>query len=130
MPIPVSLRLYKVLGTNYADQATRDALDTLSEMYAVTIPAVTATTKGKGTVGEENESDNEDEDGNENVNDSGNENQGRGGVVLAETTPGESAARARKCLRRDVEARLVDGSLRFLEVFADLDQVRLSLFLF
>jgi conserved oligomeric Golgi complex subunit 6 len=113
------------LGTNYADQATRDALETLSEMYAVTVPAVTSTTKGKGTVGEENESDNEDEDGDGNENENENQGRGGGGVVLAETTPGESAARARKCLRRDVEARLVDGSLRFLEVFAELDQVRL-----
>ncbi len=31
---PVQLRLYKVLGTNFDDEATRQALSTLSELYA------------------------------------------------------------------------------------------------
>lgn len=30
---PISLRLYKVLSTNFEDGATREALDTLSELY-------------------------------------------------------------------------------------------------
>lgn len=30
---PISLRLYKVLSTNFEDGATREAFDTLSELY-------------------------------------------------------------------------------------------------
>ncbi|KAE9384073.1 hypothetical protein BT96DRAFT_950821 [Gymnopus androsaceus JB14] len=33
---PVSLRLYKVLGTNYDDESSREGLQTLSELYAST----------------------------------------------------------------------------------------------
>lgn len=31
---PISLRLYKVLSTNFDDHGTREALQTLSELYA------------------------------------------------------------------------------------------------
>ena len=84
---PVSLRLYKVLSTNYDDEDTRQALGTLSDLYA--------TPKGEDTI---------------------------------ESVPGESAAKARKYLRRDMENRLTEGSRKFLEALGEVDSVR-SLFL-
>lgn len=42
---PISTRLYKILSTNFDDQATHEALTTLSELYTSPLdPAI----KGKG----------------------------------------------------------------------------------
>ncbi|KAJ7462784.1 oligomeric complex COG6 [Mycena galericulata] len=106
---PVSLRLYKVLGTNFDDEATREALQTLSELYASG-----STLKGKEPL----RSTDEDEAEDERVKPSG--------LVadehLTETIPGESAARARKNLRRDMEQKLAEGSHQFLKAFGEVDQ--------
>lgn len=74
----VSLRLYKVLSTNFDDGDTQQALGTLSELY---------------------------------------------GTVIAEGVPGESAAKARKYLRRDMENKLAEGSRKFLEALGEVDSV-------
>src|ERR1700722_6805184 len=87
---PIALRLYKVLGTNFSDDATKEALRTISELY------IPSTVPGRGDEG-------------------------------LEITPGESAARARKNLRRDMENKLAEGSREFLKAFGEVDQVCLFL---
>ena len=109
---PVSFRLYKVLSTNFDDEDTRQALETLSELYAAP--------KSKDTLAVVEELD--DEVLNDSVNASG------APTMLAESVPGESAAKARKYLRRDMENRLTEGSRKFLEALGEVDSVR-SLFL-
>ncbi|KAJ7456593.1 oligomeric Golgi complex subunit 6 [Mycena latifolia] len=106
---PVSLRLYKVLGTNFDDEATREALQTLSELYA----SSAATVKGKEPL--RNVEDDELEE--ELIKPSGVAADG----LLTEAVPGESAARARKNLRRDMERKLAEGSHQFLRAFGEVD---------
>ncbi|KAF9460640.1 oligomeric Golgi complex subunit 6 [Collybia nuda] len=101
---PISLRLYKVLSSNYQDDATREALQTLSELYVV---------PGPSKIREHPPADaQEADDFDENV------------PIHAsiESVPGESAARARRNLRRDMETKLIEGSKQFLKVFGELDQ--------
>ena len=95
---PVSLRLYKVLSTNFDDEDTRQALGTLSELYA--------TPKGKDTLAVVEELDDEV------LNDSVDALSVP--TILAESIPGESATKARKYLRRDMENRLTEGSRQLL----------------
>ena len=109
---PVSLRLYKVLSTNFDDEDTRQALGTLSDLYA--------TPKAKDTLAVVEELD--DEVLNDPVDAS------CASTVLAESVPGESAAKARRYLRRDMENSLTEGSRKFLEALGEVDSVR-SLFL-
>ena len=82
----ISPRLYKVLGTNFNDEATKEALRTLSDLYVLQ----TATS---------------------------------GTSTFVELVPGESAARARKNLRRDMENKLAEGSRQFLRAFGEVDRV-------
>ena len=106
---PVSLRLYKVLSTRFDDESTREALQTLSELY-------TTPSKGKEIAREEEpEADREDE--------VPRPTQAKD-ASLKELIPGESAARARKHLRKDMESKLAEGSRAFLQAFAEVDQVR------
>ena len=105
---PVSLRLYKVLSTNFDDEDTRQALGTLSDLYA--------TPKGKDTLTVVEELDDEA------VNDSVDASCVP--TMLAESIPGESATKARKYLRRDMENRLTEGSRKFLEALGEVDSVR------
>lgn len=109
---PVSLRLYKVLGTNFDHEATREALQTLSELYATSATTV----KGK-EIARSAEDDELDE---ELVRPTGIVAE----ELLTEAIPGESAARARKNLRRDMEKKLAEGSHQFLKAFSEVDQVR------
>ena len=96
-------RLYKVLSTNFDDENTRQALGTLSELYA--------TPKTKDTLAVV-----------EDVDDEGlyDSVDGQGlhapATVLAESVPGESAAKARKYLQMDMENKLAEGSRKFLEI--------------
>jgi conserved oligomeric Golgi complex subunit 6 len=117
---PVSVRLYKVLGTNFSDNATKEALYTLSDLYATTNVISGKTTDVKrDNAGELDEEDTEE--------DPDPPDSGKAPIsyanVLSEATPGESAARARKNLRRDMENKLADGSRQFLKVFGEVDQV-------
>ena len=102
---PVSLRLYKVLSTNFDDKDTRLALETLSELYA--------TPKGKDTSVVVEDVD--DEVFCDSVDAST--------TALVESVPGESAVKARRYLRRDMEIRLTDGSRKFLEALGEVDSV-------
>ena len=108
---PISLRLYKVLSTNFDDQATREALGTLSEVYA----------SGNLSNGKEAQTttavleDGEFEDG----------RQGDSVAVVEEEeeVPGELAARARKSMRKGMENKLMEGSQRFVEALMEVDEV-------
>ncbi len=113
---PVALRLYKVLSTNFDDAATREALQTLSDLYAPSLIKEMEPVKPVDDL-----KDDEDEDETEGV--------ALGGgipappVALVEMVPGEIAARARKHLRRDMEKKLAEGSRQFLKTLAEVDQV-------
>ncbi|KAI0045369.1 oligomeric complex COG6 [Auriscalpium vulgare] len=106
---PVSLRLYKVLGATFDDDATKEALMTLSELYSSPIhvaPTVTELRK-------DGEEDAEPEPA-----------DGLGDVLsfLEGPPPGDTAAKARKHLRRDIEGKLAEGSQKFLKAFGEVDQ--------
>ncbi|THU94175.1 oligomeric complex COG6 [Dendrothele bispora CBS 962.96] len=105
---PVSIRLYKVLGTNFDDEATKESLTTLSELYAKS-----SSVKGKETqrIADFEEGDDE------HMNTSS----------FVETIPGESAARARKNLRHDMETKLTEGSQHFLKVLGEVDEKLVAL---
>jgi conserved oligomeric Golgi complex subunit 6 len=105
---PVSLRLYKVLGSNFEDDATTEALRTLSDLY---VTQGSSRAKQYAQIGTFPDSD-EDPGANS-----------RHEVVLSETVPGESAARARKNLKRDMETKLAEGSHQFLKAFGEVDEV-------
>ncbi|KAI3612712.1 conserved oligomeric golgi complex subunit 6 [Moniliophthora roreri] len=107
---PVSLRLYKVLGTSFDDQATREALQTLSDLYANTERKV------DGPVAEEEV---------ESLENSAKRLSISKEAAHGESIPGETANRARKNLRRDMEKQLAEGSHHFLQIFKELDS-RLS----
>ncbi|KAF9555817.1 COG6-domain-containing protein [Agrocybe pediades] len=94
---PVSARLYKVLSTNFDDEETRQALQTLSDLYA--------TPKGKEVRVIPEDADDEFVQ---------NNNADSTAVVLVEDIPGESASRARKNLRRDMEKQVAEGTLAVL----------------
>ncbi|KAJ8080656.1 Golgi transport complex subunit 6 [Marasmius tenuissimus] len=100
---PVHLRLYKVLGTNFDDHATREALQTLSELYASNGPAAGVVVAEDGDLSREDTP------------------LERVPPTYVEVTPGETAARARKHLKRDMEKQLAEGSRHFLQVFKELD---------
>lgn len=100
---PISLRLYKVLGTNYDDPGVKEALLTLSELYD---------TKLEVQISRRVESDEEDGDEDESLDN-------------APVLPRENVAeRARRNFRRDVGGKLADGSRKFLQAFGEVDQVR------
>jgi hypothetical protein len=106
---PISLRLYKVLSTNFDDQATREALGTLSEVYALKGEEAQTRT---GVL----------EDGDlEHIEDG---RQGDGVVVVEEEeVPGELAARARKSMRKGMESKLMEGSQHFVKALMEVDEV-------
>ena len=110
---PVSLRLYKVLGATFDDDATREALSTLSDLYAPSGPTLVA--KEEDVVVSHDEVD--DADG-ERIKDVPS--------FLRGTLAGDTALKARKHLRRDIESKLEEGSLRFLTAFGAVDQVRIT----
>ncbi|KAF8486745.1 oligomeric complex COG6 [Russula emetica] len=85
---PVSLRLYKVLGATFEDDATKEALSTLSDLYS---PSDLQLAKDAPS-------------------------------FLRGAPPGDTAAKARKHLRRDIESKMEEGSLRFLAAFGMVDQ--------
>ena len=99
---PVALRLYMVLGLTFDDEASREALLTLSELY-------TAPAKSKENVLPEDAV----------VNGAGNSAL----AFLDGPPPGETAALARRNLRRDIETKLSDGAQKFLKAFGAVDQV-------
>lgn len=97
---PISVRLHKVLATNYDEPATREALKTLSELYG------NRDDSRRGSA---------DEPGNAEVT----------GASAAEKLVAGSgiAARARKNLRRDAEVKLTQSTQQFLRAFKEVDSV-------
>jgi conserved oligomeric Golgi complex subunit 6 len=126
---PLSLRLYKILGARYEDESTREALEILSGMYA---PAERCTSAGKSVViarrigkagGAGAESD-ESEDGTVRTVRTG----AKPTTPAADAAGGnDSAARARKNLKRDVEMKMARSSRLFLSAFREVDNVCLFL---
>jgi conserved oligomeric Golgi complex subunit 6 len=114
---PVSLRVYKLLRTNFNDDATREALQTLSELYGAPV-SVNAPAKGK-------EPKLDSDDWNEEEDDEPELNRASVTVnsIVHDNTAWTSAARARKSLRRDMENKLAEGSRQFLAAFGEVDQV-------
>ncbi|WRT63924.1 uncharacterized protein IL334_000851 [Kwoniella shivajii] len=92
---PISLRIYKTIGTSFDDPSSREALELASSFYA-------PVDKGKGKA----ETQDELEDG----------------LPRRRTLKGQSAATARKWLKRDIEGTLASGSQRFLEAFGEVDE--------
>jgi hypothetical protein len=110
--------LYKVLGATFEDEATKEALSTLSDLYSPSgFPAVVSTTKEDVVV-----SDVVDEVDTDSAKDVPS--------FLRGPPPGDTAAKARKHLRRDIESKMEEGSLRFLAAFGVVDQVRVTPILF
>ncbi|THH31107.1 hypothetical protein EUX98_g3063 [Antrodiella citrinella] len=125
---PLSIRLYKVLATNFDDASTKEALNTLAELYAP-VPPVNGhiSSRGKGkerAVNGDMDEDDEESDSDDLADNA--ESERRNGiltsvVVPGELVPGETAARARKNLKRDVQTRLAESSRMFLNAFAEVD---------
>ena len=106
---PISLRLYKVLGSNYDDPATREALVSLSDIYKAP-----ETSRPKSIEREPRSDEDEDDD----LLDSEKTKPGRHTGLSSGT-----AARARKSLRRDAELKLTQGSRQFVKAFQEVDNV-------
>ncbi|EFI26934.1 hypothetical protein CC1G_15335 [Coprinopsis cinerea okayama7 len=98
---PISLRLYKVLSTNFDDHGTREALQTLSELYG--IPETEAKQLASSTT-------------------SSTSTGKVAGSVPGESYPGEYAATTRRNLKRDMEKKLAEGSQSFLKALEEVDQ--------
>jgi hypothetical protein len=100
---PISLRIYKAIGTSFDDAGSREALELVSNFYAP------ASVKGKER----------DLSGLTNGHYSEEEEE----LPKRRTLKGQSAATARKYLKKDVERKLAEGSRRFLDAFGEVDQV-------
>jgi len=98
---PISLRIYKAIGTSFDDEASRQALEIASGLYSG---------KGKAKELDHDEYDIDEEDD---------------PAHLRRAGKGESAAMARKWLKRDIEGRLASSSQKFLEAFGEVDKVGL-----
>ena len=105
---PAALRLYKILSTSFDDIATREALRTLSELYA------------QNESSEEKPPDPSQEDAH--GDDSGIKKR----PPFFNIVSGELAARARKNLGRDMENKLAQGSQKFLKALGEVDEVSFS----
>ena len=120
---PISLRLYKILGTNFNDEATKEALRTLSDLY-VSQTATTGPLKGSEVQRDINDPDDDDDIEDDVLFSKVTATSNASGTsAFVESIPGESAARARKNLRRDMENKLAEGSRQFLKAFGEVDQV-------
>ncbi|BEI79779.1 hypothetical protein CcaverHIS002_0103080 [Cutaneotrichosporon cavernicola] len=84
---PISLRIYKAIGTSFDDRSSREALEIASSFYSA---------KGKGRTDDDI-------------------------LPIRRTLKGQSAATARRNLKRDVEARMAGGAQRFLTAFGEVD---------
>ena len=105
---PLALRLYKILGTRCDDPATREALQTVYELYRTPVETRSSSIKGKSAAGELDERI-EDED----ASPSASGRLAGAGIAF----------RARKHLRHDAERKLAEESRKFLKAFQEVDQV-------
>ncbi|WWC66611.1 uncharacterized protein I206_100514 [Kwoniella pini CBS 10737] len=103
---PISLRIYKTIGTSFDDSSSKEALELVSSFYSSSSSS-SSTNKGKGKAelqdGPTSESEPE-------------------GLPRRRTLKGQSAATARKWLKKDVESTLATGSQNFLKAFEEVDQ--------
>ena len=107
---PISLRLYKILGTRCDDPATREALQTVYDLYRSPDDSRLLLNKGKVSSTESGEP---------------TEDQDPPPSVPLRLAGAGFAARARKHLRHDAELKLAQESRAFLNAFQNVDQVRL-----
>jgi conserved oligomeric Golgi complex subunit 6 len=112
---PIAVRLYKVLGTRFDDAATREALQTLSQIYGTQPNGLANGTSSdiNGLAGSSTSVPTA-------------KAQAMSEAIHGPGSGGDIASRARKNLRRDMEARLADGSKRFLGALSEIDQVRFA----
>lgn len=108
---PITIRLRKILGTNFTDEATTEALRTLSELYGTQSAAPASHSKAQA-----NSTDSDDDWSDEDVD-------VESAVQVQKECLNETATRARKNLRRDLENKLAQGSQQFLQAFSEVDQV-------
>ena len=95
--------MYKVLGSTFDDDASREALLTPSELYTAPPSKIKENAPTDDVV----------------VN-----GASTGALAFLDgPPPGETAALARRNLRRDIETKLSDGAQRFLKAFGAVDQV-------
>jgi hypothetical protein len=106
---PISLRIYKAIGTTFDDAGSREALELVSNFYAPT-HSIKGKEKAEGdlvlTNGHGHGHGHEEEE-----------------LPRRRTLKGQSAATARKYLKKDVERKLAEGSRKFLDAFGEVDQV-------
>ncbi|EIW84653.1 oligomeric complex COG6 [Coniophora puteana RWD-64-598 SS2] len=102
---PISLRIRKILSTNYTDEATKEAIYTVSSLYSDAASHV-AISRPK------QDGDDVDED----------EVPPSARTRVEEYVLNDTAAKARKNLRRDLEDKLAKGSQHFLLAFGEVDQ--------
>ncbi|KAF9014960.1 oligomeric Golgi complex subunit 6 [Cyathus striatus] len=107
---PISLRLYKVLSTNFDDESTKEALWTLSDLYQ---SASSTSNHDPQTIPNVIEDGEDLKDVKEKYSLSS---------APKESFSGESAVRARKNLRRDMEVKLAAGSRQFLDALGNVDK--------
>lgn len=112
---PISLRIYKAIGTTFDDPESREALEIVSSFYA---PSTSNTTKGKGKAQEDQDIFGS-HDPSALTNGDGEEDI----FSRRRTLKGQSAAMARRHLKRGVERKLADGSHKFLNAFGEVDKV-------
>jgi hypothetical protein len=136
---PLSLRLFKVLGANYDDPSTREALGILSTLYipskrpSIGLGGSKVNKKGK----EFETKDISDEPGDESDDDKTAiietnpppVNANATAKTNAKTNPNVeydmegAVARARRNLRKDMENKLGQSSRKFLTAFAEVNKV-------
>ncbi|KIO16138.1 hypothetical protein M407DRAFT_34228 [Tulasnella calospora MUT 4182] len=129
---PLALRLYKVLGANYSDASTKEALETLSSFYspvAATEPGASASMLGAPVLKEPDrltrdgpEDEEEEEEPDEVWGAEYARKARRKQTEMEQPVDGELALRARKGLRRDIETKLAESSRKFLTAFAEVDK--------
>ncbi|KAG6867048.1 hypothetical protein C0993_007225 [Termitomyces sp. T159_Od127] len=107
---PISVRLYKVLSNNFDDDATKEALQILSDLYIP--PQIPKRSEQRILLPQEDT----DHDAHELKTDCA------AVITIDEVVPGESAAHARRHMRRDLENKLTKSSEQFLKAFGDVDQ--------
>jgi conserved oligomeric Golgi complex subunit 6 len=124
---PLSVRLYKILGTQYDDPSTREALEILSALYASNNSSsarsiLSKTEKkdlrinGPGTRPDATLSEESDEE--ETTQPQANKTIERRSEDFI-----NAASQARRHLRKDMERKLTQTSRRFLEAFSEVNQV-------
>lgn len=117
---PVALRLYKILGTNFDDEGTRQALKTVSELYGPSSAAHPISRKSVKPSADSGSDEDEEQDA------SATQNTIADTFLGSAIVPGDTAARARRHLRRDVENKLTEASHKFLKALGEVDQVRFT----